>query len=51
MESELHSAAIDTDVYEKEIAEREAHESECNLRIETTKEVLHINKLIRINKS
>lgn len=39
MESELHSAAIDTDVYEKEIAEKAAHENEYSLRVETTDKV------------
>lgn len=43
MESELHSAAIDTDVYEKEIAERAARENECSLRVETTNEVFKFN--------
>ncbi|XP_011143291.1 ectopic P granules protein 5 homolog isoform X2 [Harpegnathos saltator] len=44
MESELHSAAIDTDVYEKEIAERAAHENECSLRVETTNEILSLDE-------
>lgn len=40
IESELHSAAIDTEVYEKEAAERAAHEKERSLQIETTDKVL-----------
>ncbi|XP_043670805.1 ectopic P granules protein 5 homolog isoform X1 [Vespula pensylvanica] len=36
MESELHSAAIDTEIYEKEAAEKAAYEMECNLSVETT---------------
>ncbi|XP_066590073.1 ectopic P granules protein 5 homolog isoform X2 [Prorops nasuta] len=34
MESELHSAAIDTEIYEKQAAESAAYESEYSLRIE-----------------
>lgn len=45
MESELHSAAIDTDVYEKEIAERAAHENECSLQVETTNKVFKTDTL------
>jgi len=40
IESELHSAAIDTEIYEKEAAERAAHEKEYNLQIETANEVI-----------
>lgn len=46
MESELHSAAIDTDIYEKEIAERAAHENNCSLRVEATNEVIWTNDKI-----
>ncbi|KAG7211797.1 hypothetical protein KM043_011028 [Ampulex compressa] len=44
MESELHSASIDTELYEKEAAERDAHENECSLRIETTE--IHTNNCV-----
>jgi len=40
IESELHSAAIDTDIYEKQAAEEAAHEKERSLRVETTNEVI-----------
>lgn len=40
IESELHSAAIDTDIYEKQAAEEAAYEKERSLRFETTNEVI-----------
>ncbi|XP_020300063.1 ectopic P granules protein 5 homolog isoform X2 [Pseudomyrmex gracilis] len=40
IESELHSAAIDTEIYEKEAAEKAAQEKEYSLRVETTNKVL-----------
>lgn len=50
IESELHSAAIDTEVYEKQAAEEAAYEKEHSLRVETTNEVnnfikLHLNDI------
>ncbi|KMQ96888.1 ectopic p granules protein 5-like protein, partial [Lasius niger] len=39
IESELHSAAIDTEVYEKQAAEKAAYEKERSLQVETTNEV------------
>lgn len=42
MESELHLAAIDTEIYEA--AEREAYEKECGLLVETSSEVKSIIK-------
>ncbi|XP_012225114.2 ectopic P granules protein 5 homolog isoform X2 [Linepithema humile] len=44
IESELHSAAIDTEVYEKEAAEKAAHEKERSLQIETINEVLLVTE-------
>ncbi|KAL0115562.1 hypothetical protein PUN28_010822 [Cardiocondyla obscurior] len=40
IESELHSAAIDTEVYEKEAAERAANEKKYSQQGEMTKEIL-----------
>lgn len=40
IESELHSAAIDTEIYEKQAAEEAAYEKEHSLRVETTNEVI-----------
>ncbi|XP_011351380.2 ectopic P granules protein 5 homolog isoform X3 [Ooceraea biroi] len=47
IESELHSAAIDTEIYEKEAAERAAHEKECSLRVETANKELLITESSR----
>ncbi|KAM0728306.1 Ectopic P granules protein 5-like protein [Formica fusca] len=40
IESELHSAAIDTEIYEKQAAEEAAYEKERTLQVETTGEIL-----------
>lgn len=45
IESELHSAAIDTEVYEKQAAEEAAYEKEHSLRVETTNKVSNFIKL------
>lgn len=45
IESELHSAAIDTEVYEKQAAEKAAYEKERSLQVETTNEVDHFTNL------
>lgn len=45
IESELHSAAIDTEVYEKQAAEEAAYEKERSLQIETLNEVDHFTNL------
>lgn len=42
IESELHSAAIDTEIYEKQAAERAAHEKKYSQQVETTNEVLEL---------
>ncbi|XP_012532933.1 ectopic P granules protein 5 homolog isoform X2 [Monomorium pharaonis] len=40
IESELHSAAIDTEIYEKQAAERAAYEKKYSQQIKMTKEVI-----------
>lgn len=46
IESELHSAAIDTEVYEKQAAEEAAYEKERSLQnVETTNEVDNLTNL------
>lgn len=45
IESELHSAAIDTEIYEKQAAEEAAYEKERTLQVETTGEVSNFTKL------
>ncbi|XP_011705151.1 PREDICTED: ectopic P granules protein 5 homolog [Wasmannia auropunctata] len=40
IESELHSAAIDTEIYEKQAAERAAYEKKCSQQVESHKLLL-----------